>query len=129
MRLKSDYQRSYNGMPKLVLAVGLILATSAYAEIPNSAAISKSKSAVANDMRDPLSVQFRDVKVTGNCNGIKYVTGRANGKNGYGGYAGFTIFLVRIEGNRAVVMQSGGNAYASAAQFHTAAVCNGNASR
>ena len=116
-------------MFKLWIATGLLLATYAHAEIPNSAAIAKSKTAVANGMRDPSSTQFRDVRVAGNCDGRKYITGWANGKNGYGGYAGFTIFLVRVEGNRTVVMQSGGTAYARAAEFHEAAVCNGNAER
>jgi hypothetical protein len=106
-----------------------MLATSAHAEAPDSAAIAKSKAAITNKMRDPSSVQFRDVKVTGNCNGIKYITGWANGKNGYGGYAGFTIFLVRIEDGNAVVMQVAGNAYAADAEFRTAAVCNGDAAK
>lgn len=115
-------------MLKLWLAAGILLTTSAYAEVPNSAAILKSKIAVANGMRDPSSARFRNVRVTGDCDGIKYVTGWANGKNGYGGYAGFTIFLVKIENNAAVVMLSGGHAYATEAEFHTAAVCNGDAS-
>ena len=112
-----------------VLAVALLVGSVAYAEAPNSAAISRAKAAVQEELRDPSSAQFRDVRVTGNCNGIKYVTGWLNGKNGYGGYAGFKIFLVRIENNNPVVMQAHGSAYATDAEFHAAAVCNGDAPR
>lgn len=116
-------------MFRIAAAMILMSAGIAYAATPDPSAISKSKSVIANGMRDPSSAQFRDVKVAGRCDGVTYVTGWANGKNGYGGYAGFMIFLIRVENGAPVVMQAYGNAYATDAEFHTAAVCNGNAAK
>jgi hypothetical protein len=103
------------------LAVALLVGSGAYA--PNSAV--PLAAAVQEGLRDPSLVQFRDVRVTGNCNDIKYILGLLNGKNGYGGDEGFMIFLVRIENNNAVVMHAYGQAYATDAGLRAAAVCNG----
>jgi hypothetical protein len=107
------------------LAVALLVGSGAYA--PNSAV--PLAAAVQEGLRDPSLAQFRDVRVTGNCNDIKddikYILGWLNGKNGYGGDEGFMIFLVRIENNNAVVMHAYGQAYATDAGLRAAAVCNG----
>lgn len=110
-------------MFKPLLMASLMVATSAYADAPDSVTVSKAKAAVAGVMRDPPSVQFRDVRITGNCNGTKYVSGWANGKDESGAYEGFWTFLVRIKGNNAVVMQNGGDAIATDAEFEAADVC------
>ena len=97
------------------------------ARVPDTVAISRSKQKLAEGLRDPLSAQFRNVRVTGNCYGVKYVTGSLNAKNGYGGYVGFTVFLVRIEGSATVIMQSSGRTFATDAEFRASALCQGTA--
>lgn len=48
------------------------------------------RAAVARNLRDPASAQFRDVKP----GTPGYVCGEANGKNAYGAYSGFARFIV-----------------------------------
>lgn len=45
-----------------------------------------------NQLKDPLSAQFRKVRVVPYGNG-KVVCGEVNGKNSYGGYVGFKPFV------------------------------------
>lgn len=54
-------------------------------------AMPKAKELVANQLRDPSSAQFRDLRRTRQ--GV--VCGEVNGKNGYGGYAGFQRFIAK----------------------------------
>ncbi len=59
----------------------------------HAAEIAQAKRAVAESLKDPASVQFRDIRV------VKYgfgvlVCGQYNAKNGYGGYVGFGPFVV-----------------------------------
>lgn len=53
------------------------------------------KSRVADQLRDPASAQFREVKVVRQADGSSAVCGEVNGKNAYGGYVGFRGFVVR----------------------------------
>jgi hypothetical protein len=47
---------------------------------------------VRNQLKDPGSAQFRNVRVVPYKNG-RVVCGEVNGKNSYGGYVGFTPFV------------------------------------
>ncbi len=47
---------------------------------------------VRNAMRDPDSVQFRNLKMARALNGNDALYGEINAKNGYGGYTGYTEF-------------------------------------
>jgi hypothetical protein len=49
--------------------------------------IDKAKALAANQLRDPGSAQFRNIKQSGG-----FVCGEINGKNGYGAYNGFRRF-------------------------------------
>jgi hypothetical protein len=109
----------------LILATALIVSGVAYAQN----AIGTAQAVVTHAMRDPASAQFRNVKVAGRCGGVQYVTGFVNGKNGFGGYGDFTIFMVRLEKGGATLMLAFGQALATDAEFHSAAVCNGDAPR
>lgn len=73
-------------MRKGVIAIALA-SSACGASVQNEA-----QEAVARDLRDPASAQFRDVKVY-----PKYVCGEVNGKNGVGAYAGFTRFWYNRE--------------------------------
>lgn len=101
--------------------------TGARSRISDAAAIARSKKAVADTLRDPLSAQFRDVRVSGHCDGVKHITGFVNAKNGYSGYSGFMVFTTRVGANRTVVTQSGGLVYATPEETRAAAVCRGDA--
>ena len=50
------------------------------------------KDGVAELLRDPSSVQIRDVRIVENPKG-RFYCGEVNGKNAYGGYAGFMNFM------------------------------------
>lgn len=52
------------------------------------------KKLVADQLRDPASAQFREVKVVKQQDGSEAVCGEVNGKNAYGGYVGFQGFVV-----------------------------------
>lgn len=73
-------------MRKVVIAIALASAGCSVG-VQNEA-----QEAVARDLRDPSSAQFRDVKIY-----PKYVCGEINGKNGMGAYAGFTRFWYNRE--------------------------------
>lgn len=73
-------------MRKGVIAIALA-SSACGASVQNEA-----QEAVARDLRDPASAQFRDVKIY-----PKYVCGEVNGKNGVGAYVGFTRFWYNRE--------------------------------
>lgn len=50
------------------------------------------KEAIKNQMKDPESTQFRNVRQTVNSLGSQYICGEVNSKNSYGGYVGFKYF-------------------------------------
>lgn len=63
------------------------------------------KKVVANLMKDPSSVQFRNMKVVTRSKGT-VVCGEVNGKNSYGAYVGFKKFVAGQ--NEAHIEESGG---------------------
>lgn len=81
----------------LAVAAGLVAPTVGIAAKPtrpnpNAAIIARAKAAVARDMKDPGSVQFRNVRVYRHDEQV-HVCGEFNAKNGYGGYVGFQPFV------------------------------------
>jgi len=52
----------------------------------------EAKEAVSREMRDPSSVQFRDVKSVKQADGSTAVCGEYNAKNAFGAYVGFERF-------------------------------------
>lgn len=87
-------------MKKLLfaLAIPLILAGCKPGE---EKAISLAQSEVAENLKDPASAQFRNVKVAKMTDAedgrvIAVVCGEINGKNGFGAYAGFHPFFVEL---------------------------------
>lgn len=61
------------------------------AQIRNAA-----KRAVADEMRDPASATFQNVRRIMHDNGTTTFCGEVNGRNAYGGYAGFVRFEVGV---------------------------------
>lgn len=55
----------------------------------HSAPVRAAKAAIEKDLRDPASVQYRGVRVSGTL----YACGEVNAKNAMGGYVGFTRFV------------------------------------
>ncbi|HDC4513498.1 membrane lipoprotein lipid attachment site-containing protein [Enterobacter cloacae] len=82
----------------LALVIPLVLAGCKPGE---EKAISLAKSEVAENLKDPASAQFRNVKVSKMTDAedgrvIAVVCGEINGKNGFGAYAGFHPFFVEL---------------------------------
>lgn len=71
---------------------------------------------VAYDMKDPDSVQFRNMAATRSPSGVTYVCGEVNARNGFGGYVGFSPFYGMFKPNGAkfnIVMMPGSRASGS----------------
>ena len=68
---------------------------------PDVSMISKAKTAAAHDLRDPESVEFREIRVVSISNpqgsSIMSVCGELNAKNEMGGYVGYMPFLYVAE--------------------------------
>lgn len=82
----------------LALVIPLVLAGCKPGE---EKAISLAKSEVAANLKDPVSAQFRNVKVSKMTDAedghvVAVVCGEINGKNGFGAYAGFHPFFVEL---------------------------------
>jgi hypothetical protein len=58
----------------------------------SAAKLTAFKTAAAAQMKDPGSVQFRNLKAVINGGNEEGLCGEMNGKNSYGGYVGFTQF-------------------------------------
>lgn len=54
--------------------------------------IEQAKNTVSRGLKDPDSVQFRDIRKVKNSKGIISICGDMNAKNSYGGYVGYTAF-------------------------------------
>lgn len=90
-------KKSYIVLSLLIL-VAIFWAVSAYYS-PGAQQIAMAKEAVAEQMKDPDSVKFKDVRLSFSelC-----VCGKVNGKNGFGAYIGFTDFFVCKEDSKVV---------------------------
>jgi hypothetical protein len=58
--------------------------------------LAEAKKSLADKMKDPSSVQFRNVKL---CETKGMVTGEANAKNSFGAYTGFEPFVYANRGS------------------------------
>lgn len=56
---------------------------------------SLSQQAIAHDLKDPASAQFRSLRTYALANGERITCGEVNGKNSFGAYVGFQPFYVR----------------------------------
>jgi hypothetical protein len=75
-----------NFCASLITSIGALLALASCGPGTTS-----KESAVAAQMRDPSSVQFRNVKT-----GTDALCGELNAKNGFGGYVGFKPFVAHF---------------------------------
>lgn len=73
----------------IIVLVGLFSINALAAEKKGKGVVEDAKAAVKSILKDPLSVQFRDIKV----NSAGDVCGQYNAKNSYGGYGGFEDFM------------------------------------
>lgn len=81
-------------MKLVVLAAALITsgAVSAGAARDQAAFVKAAKAAVEAQLRDPGSVQYRNLQVAQHADG-PMLCGELNAKNGYGGYTGYRQFI------------------------------------
>ncbi|OFS72059.1 hypothetical protein HMPREF3173_16115 [Pseudomonas sp. HMSC08G10] len=85
----------------LVALVGLVLAGCGKSDID------RAREAVAAQLKDPASAQFRNERVVGD---DRTVCGEVNGRNSAGGYAGFTSYaaLRKDDGSYMALLESDG---------------------
>ena len=62
------------------------------ARMPKDEILESGKQSVASKLKDPLSAQFRNVRLVKYLDGA-VICGQVNAKNSYGGYVGFTDFV------------------------------------
>lgn len=63
---------------------------------PTAAEMAQARAAVADEMKDPASAQFREGRSYILSNGDRAYCGEINAKNSYGGYNGFTPYWLRM---------------------------------
>jgi hypothetical protein len=83
-----------------VLAVTPVFAARrkvAQTKSPDTALIERAKTAVRDQLKDPLSAQFRSLYPLVDGEGQRKVCGQVNARNGYGGYGGFQAFAYLTE--------------------------------
>lgn len=69
---------------------------------PDAILIAKAKIAVAANLKDPSSVQFRNIHVVPSTLNSRKVCGDINAKNSYGAYVGFEEFVYDGASNTAL---------------------------
>lgn len=91
---------------RLLVLLLLLNPTIAHADEPYAAEIAATKAKIERRLKDPSSVQYRDVRafVVG---GRVAVCGEVNAKNSYGGYTGFEGFA---DWNGTLTLPGGGSA-------------------
>ena len=111
--------------PFLWTAVAVVLVGSVWlgvAKVPGYLAKSKAEKAVAAQLIDPSSAQFRRVVVSPD---RVVVCGEVNGKNRLGAYTGFEGFFVRDGQDPRFESAYRGNAFDQLVWFRQWAQCNG----
>ncbi len=90
-------------MKQSVFALALVLAgcvattpTSVRPYQPSSGEVATATAAVAALLRDPESMQTRNIRGYAVAGGDRIICGEYNSRNGFGGYGGFSAFYVRI---------------------------------
>jgi hypothetical protein len=93
--------KGFNVKAKLICAVLVItLCSSSFAKPSESALVSKAKEAIREQMKDPASVEFRNVILNAKSGAV---CGEVNAKNSFGGYTGFTQFAFGSDGSIHIV--------------------------
>lgn len=88
------YQR-YENLRQISLSEVASYAASVKADLLNEtpqSVMEKGKKAIADTLKDPLSAQFRNVRLVQYLDGA-VICGDINGKNSYGAYVGFSDFV------------------------------------
>lgn len=90
-------------MKQTVLAFALLAAgcvattpTSVQPFQPSSGDVATATAAIANLLRDPGSMQTRNIRGYATASGDRIICGEYNSRNGFGGYGGFSAFYVRL---------------------------------
>lgn len=90
-------------MKQTVLAAALLAAgcvattpTSVRPFQPSSGEIAQATELVARDLKDPGSIQTRNIRGYRAATGDRIICGEYNARNSFGGYAGFSGFYVRF---------------------------------
>lgn len=63
---------------------------------PSSSEVAQATSLVARDLKDPGSIQTRNIRGYRAATGDRIICGEFNAKNSFGAYAGFSGFYVRF---------------------------------
>lgn len=79
--------------------------------------------AVKEMAKDPDSAKFKGITISKKCDNSQYVTGFINAKNSYGAYNGYKIFVVKINNNKAKVLQAYGLSLGTEDETEQAAKC------
>ena len=85
-----------------ILIIAALVAGCGSTDTPEQVLERQAKDSVSRDMKDPASVQFRNVEIYARA-GV--VCGEVNSKNSYGGMAGFQGFVFHDSG---VVLEEAG---------------------
>ena len=80
-------------MKKILFFATLLSITNlSFATTKESVFLIESKTDIKNRMKDPESIQFRNLREIKNSLNVQTLCGELNGKNSYGGYGGFRSF-------------------------------------
>lgn len=86
-------------MKKILCFAALFSITSfSFATDKESTFLKEAKTHIKDQMKDPDSTQFRNMRIISNTIGEKAVCGEVNAKNSYGGYTGFKAFAYTQQG-------------------------------
>lgn len=105
---RSVCARRGSNMRRIALMALPLALLSACDRIPgtNAHSIREARSAIASQMRDPSSAQFRSDRVLVD-DGKWFVCGEVNAKNGVGGYTGFAPYAYAIDPKQGEVLPIG----------------------
>lgn len=107
-------------MRRVLLIAGLL--TIAACSGANERLFDAAKAAIAAQLKDPESVQFRNLRSSQAPTGAELVCGEFNAKNSFGGYIGFKPFLWSDAG---VLIEAGDDADKSITGAFILATCSG----
>lgn len=85
-------------MRNLLLLAALVCGA-ASAQTDYSEVVTRAKSAVTRDLKDPSSAQYRNLYISESTGAHHTLCGEINAKNGYGAYVGFKPFYAEVEGD------------------------------
>lgn len=95
-------EKHYFVLRQSSLSVVAVYSESVEAELMNASpeqVINMAKNVMADTLKDPVSAQFRNIRLVQYLNGA-VICGQMNGKNSYGGYVGFRDFVAGTKSGR-----------------------------